>query len=257
MKIRVYNVIHGERISLHLPLLIGEIDGKTDDGWILVTNKSRGEIQPIKWPIIEGMFKALVRLVPGENDICLKYKDEILSLSLVFTFPNLKNFVRPVYIILKDDDGHFQGPDGENCSVESALERIKLGAMLIQTFTAEKMKEHGFGRQSFQLEVDENFEPICNVFHSRLKLDEAHTMTGNDLWTYFARELMTKADFKDKESCKWYCFMSFTRYFPPPPGEVPKNHTEILKYTKGHTALGNQMFYVPVSEKTLMLAKIR
>lgn len=247
MKIRVYNVVHGERISLHLPLLVGDIDGKSGNGVIEVWNTTRRETVAIKWPVIEGAFKALVRLVPGENNIRLRHGDEILSLTLVFTFPSFKYFVRPVYIMLKDDDGYFQGPAEEDCSVESALERIKLGAMLIQTFTAEKMREHGFGRLTFQLEVDANFQPICNVFHSRLTLEEAHSMSGNDLWTYFARELMTVSDFKDKELCKWYCFMSFTRYSPPP-GEAPRTHSEILKYTKGHTALG-EILTVAVFER--------
>lgn len=237
MKIRVYNVVHGEHISLHLPLIIGEIDCKIDSGEIEVWNTSRQEKVPMKWPIVEGAFKALVKLIPGENSINLKYNDEILTLTLVFVFPQFKNFVRPVYIVLSNDDGYFQGPKGEDCSVNSALERIKLGAMLIQTFTAEKMKEHGFGRQTFQLEVDASFEPICSVFRSKLTLEKAHHMTGNELWTHFARELMTTSSFTDKDSCKWYCFMSFTRY-EPPEGVTPKSHTEILRYTKGHTALG-------------------
>ncbi|WAR02650.1 YK66-like protein [Mya arenaria] len=237
MKIRVYNVVHGERISLHLPLLVGEIDGSIEDGSIEVRNTSRHEGVATVWPVIEGAFKGLVRLIPGANHIQMTHCDEILTLTLVFTFPHFKYFVRPVYIVLSGDDGYFQGPEEEDCTVDSALERIKLGAMLIQTFTAEKMKEHGFGRVSFQLEVDANYEPVCHVFHSKLTLEEAHCMTGNDLWTYFARELMISSNFVDKEICKWYCFMSFTRYSPPS-DITPSTHSEILKYTKGHTALG-------------------
>jgi hypothetical protein len=241
MKIRVYNVAHGEHIPLHLPLIVGDVDYKIDDGEIEVWNASRRELVATKWPVIEGAFKVLVRLVPGDNDINLRYQDEILKITLTFTFPHFKQFVRPVYIVLADDDGYFQGPDDEDCSVDSALERIKIGAMLIQTFTAEKMKEHGFGRQAFQLECDANYEPVCNVFKSRLTLERAHSMTGNELWTHFARELMMSSSFTDKDLSKWYCFMSFTRY-EPPLSETPKTHSEILKYTKGHTALGKWMF---------------
>lgn len=237
MKIRVYNVVHGEQIALHLPLIIGDIDCKTDDGQIQIWNSSRKEKVTTAWPVIEGAFKVLVRLIPGENIINLKHEDEILTLNLVFSYPHFKHFVRPVYIVLADDDGRFQGPDDEDCSVDSALERIKIGAMLIQTFTAEKMKEHGFGRQTFQLECDANYEPVCSVFRSKLTLEQAHSMTGNELWAHFARELMTSSNFSNKDLCKWYCFMSFTRY-QPPKAESPKTHTEILKYTKGHTALG-------------------
>lgn len=237
MKIRVYNVAHGEHIPLHLPLIVGDIDFKSDDGEIEVLNSSRKETVATKWQVIEGAFKVLVQLIPGKNDIDLKYEDEILKLTLFFTFPHFKQFVRPVYIVLADDDGCFQGPEDEDCSVDSALERIKIGAMLIQTFTAEKMKEHGFGRQTFQLECDTNYNPVCNVFKSKLTLQCAHDMGGNELWNYFARELMTSSSFSNKDLCKWYCFMSFTRY-KPPSSEAPKTHSEILKCTKGHTALG-------------------
>ena len=240
MRIRVYNVCHGEQISLHLPLLVGDIDQKIDDGEVEVWNSSAHENLKTKWPIIEGAFKVMVKLIPGENVICLRHLDEVLKVVLYFCYPHFKHFVRPIYIICSDDDGYFQGPPGEDCSPDSALERIKLAAMLIQTFTAEKMKEHGFGRLTFQLEVDSNFKPVCTLFRSKLRLEQAHSMTGNQLWTYFAKELMT-SNLSDKEICKWYCFMSFTRYCPPSSTEPPKTHTDILRHTKGHTALGKFM----------------
>ena len=243
MKIRVYNVAHGDKISLHLPLIIGDIDCSVEDGEITVWNATRQENVRTVWPVVEGAFKFLVQLTPGENSINIQFRDEILKLTLVFTFPYFKNFVRPVYIVCSDDDGYFQGPENEDCSLDSALERIKLAAMLIQTFTAEKMKEHGFGHQTFQLEVDSNFEPRCSLFRSTLTLEKAHSMTGNELWTHFAQELMTSSNFGDKNICKWYCFMSFTRYTPPLDSELPKTHTDILKYTKGHTALGRYTFF--------------
>lgn len=252
MKIRVYNVAHGEQVPLHLPLIVGDIDFKTDDGEISVWNSSRHETLETKWPIIDGAFKILVRLIPGENVINLKYHDEVLKLTLVFTFPHFKQFVRPVYIVLADDDGYFQGPVEEDCSVDSALERIKIGAMLIQTFTAEKMKEHGFGRITFQLECDANYEPICNVFRSKLTLAEANAMAGNEFWAHFGRELMASS-FTDKDICKWYSFMSFTRYTPPD-SECPKTHSEILKYTKGHTALGKFYYVLGVHRTTNSLS---
>ena len=242
MKIRVYNVAHGEKISLHLPLIIGDIDCITDDSEITVWNSSRHENLRTSWPVIDGAFKFLVQLTPGENHINIQFRDEILKFTLVFTFPYYKYFVRPVYIVCSDDDGYFQGPVDEDCSIDSALERIKLGAMLIQTFTAEKMKEHGFGRQTFQLEIDSNFEPTCCLFRSKMTLEKAHSMSGNKLWTHFARELMTSSNFADKDLCKWYCFMSFTRYSPPKDTDTPRTHSDILKYTKGHTALGNWAF---------------
>ncbi|KAL3857677.1 hypothetical protein ACJMK2_012319 [Sinanodonta woodiana] len=237
MRINVYNVVNGEKLPLHLPLLIGDIDSMTEDGEVDVWNSS-SQGPKIKWPVVEGAFKALVKLIPGDNLINIQFENDLLQLRLIFKFTHFQYFVRPVYILCSDDDGYFQGPEDEDCSPESALERIRLGAMLIQTFTAEKMKEHRFGRQTFQLDTDSNYEPICHIFRSRLTLKKAQSMTGSELWAYFARELVTSSSFSEKENCKWYCFMSFTRYNPPSDKEPPKAHGDILQYTKGHTALG-------------------
>ncbi|ELT86967.1 hypothetical protein CAPTEDRAFT_95709 [Capitella teleta] len=62
-------------------------------------------------------------------------------------------------------------------------------------------------------------------------------MSGGDLWLHFAKELVSSKPPKDREVCKWFAFMAFTRY-QPPKNYVPKSHSEILSNTKGHTALG-------------------
>lgn len=239
MKIIVQNVCHKEVVSLHLPLIIGEIESATpppNQSHLEVWNASWPQYAKIQWPVIDRTFKALVRLGIGENIIHLKFENELSTIHLIREIPKFVHFVRPVYIVCSDNDGYFQAPADEDSSPSSAQERIKLAAMLIQTFTAEKMREHGFGRQNFQLEVDECGEPLCHIFQSKLTLEESHSKTGNELWTYFAKELMS-SNFQKKETCKWFCFMSFTRYFPPE-GKLPKTHGEVLSNTRGHTALG-------------------
>lgn len=240
MRITVYNYNSGDVARCHLPLLIGDVDAFTcRDEEIEVWNDSLpgGAASRIRWPVIEGCFKALVRLRRGLNTIKLKFGTDETTLTLAFEYLKAANFVRPIYIVCADDNGHFQGPDTEDCSADSARKRIILGAQLIQCFTSEKMREHGFDRNTFQLELDSEENPVCHLFKSKLRLEEAYKMSGNDLWSYFGRELMTSSKFNNKDRCKWYCFMSFTRYSPPE-GVLPKTHSEILKYTKGHTALG-------------------
>ncbi|XP_062590273.1 uncharacterized protein LOC134251862 [Saccostrea cucullata] len=237
MVIRVYNLHDNQSLSLHLPLLIGDIDSTTSDGSIIVINTSVQPCQPIKWPVVEGAFKVLVELKVGENVIRLIHESQVLVLTLNRYIPEIPLFVRPVYIICSDDDGNFQGPEDEDCSVLSAVDRVTLAAMLVQTFTAEKLNEHGFGYKTFQLEMDQEYEPFCHIFRSQLTLEKAQSMTGNELWTHFAKELMM-SNFTQKDCCKWFCFMSFTRYSLPENSEPPRSHGDILKHTKGHAALG-------------------
>jgi len=115
---------------------------------------------------------------------------------------------------------------------------------MLQTFTAEKLNDHGFGRQTFALESDVHPKRAsCRIFESQLSVAEAHRMSGTELWTYFARELMSSKIFKeDRDQCKWFAFMSFTRYFVPPSSDLPSSHSEVVSLMKGHTALG--MFHI-------------
>ena len=243
MPIQITNLHPGETLTYALPLLSGEIDADplAPCDIIEIWNNSINHV--IAWPVIHGQFKAVVELRPGENTILLKHGADILHFKLNHQVPKFRKFVRPVYIKCRDHDGTFQAPDDEDCSAESAQRRIVLGAQLIQTFTAEKLHEHGLGRKTFQLETDASGKPFCHIFTTALTLEKAHSMSGGDLWVYFAKELMASS-ICDKDHCKWFAFMSFTRYAPPEGVGVPKSHSDIISYTKGHTALGEFNCYM-------------
>ncbi|KAI8739982.1 zinc metalloproteinase [Biomphalaria glabrata] len=237
MKIHVNNICDNECITYPLPLLVGEIEGNNQDG-VLMVSTSGDPDGVIDWPVVEGAFKVLVRLQPGQNIIYFNYGQDSLIFRLTYEVPGFTHIVRPVYIICADDDGHFQGPEDVSCTPESAARRITLGAQIVQTLTAEKMNEHGFGRVTFQIETDSDHHPICHLFHSKLTLEEAYAMTGYQLWNYLGKELMMSPLFSHKSRSKFYCFLSFTRYHLPHDAEIPKTHSDILRHTKGHTALG-------------------
>jgi len=124
---------------------------------------------------------------------------------------------------------------------------------MLQTFTAEKLNDHGFGRQTFALETDiYPAHTSCLIFESKLSVVEVHKMTGTELWTYFARELMSSEIFSDdRDQCKWFAFMSFTRYYVPPSTNPPSSHSEVVSLTKGHTALGMYCLLVYMTVRCL------
>ncbi|XP_076339019.1 uncharacterized protein LOC143240463 [Tachypleus tridentatus] len=180
-------------------------------------------------------FKVLLPLKSGVNSFILHYGKQEISFNIKYLPSSNKRFVRLVYIKCKDDDGQFQAPSEENNSVSSACSRISLGAQLLQTFTAEKMKEQGFLAKTFHLEEDENNKPICHVFTSSLTMLEAQHLKGEALWNHFAKELMN-SPLRD-DNCKLLAFLSFTRY-QNSNGIIPGNHSEVLDLVKGHVALG-------------------
>ncbi len=245
MSIHVSNVTCGETLSYSLALLVGQVTPPLAQASIVVIgHKEGGHPESLVWPVFNGHYKALVQLQPGLNQIQLQFYDETLEFLLHYKVPKLTRFVRPIYLIATGHDGYFQGPDQEDCSPESALRRISLGAKLLQTFTAEKLHEHGLGRRTFVLETDLFPDhPPCRIFRTKLNVEEAYKMSGADLWMYFARELMSTKLFSEKDNCKWYTFISFTKYCPPE-GTVPKTHSDVLKHTKGHTALGKHSIII-------------
>lgn len=236
MSILIHNLSSGDILSYSLPLIAGDVRPPLPQGSISVQNRRCKKAS--SWPVFNGRFKALVALEPGENQLEFRFFDEAIVFVLHYRIPEIVNFVRPIYIKCCDDAGKFQGPEDEDLSVESALRRISLTAKLLQTFTAEKMFEHGFERKTFVLENDlDPTQPQCHEFTSAVTLAEAQSKNGGDLWMTFARELMSSKQFKEKTNCKWFAFMSFTRYIPPK-DQVPKSHSDVLRFTKGHAALG-------------------
>ncbi len=93
--------------------------------------------------------------------------------------------MRPVYIICSGSDGKFQAPAEVDNSIESALQRIAFNARIHQTFTGENLNLHGFGRRSFRLEEDEEGNVKVSLFQSKLTVEKAHTMTGDELYRFF------------------------------------------------------------------------
>ncbi|KAK2166704.1 hypothetical protein NP493_1293g01022 [Ridgeia piscesae] len=237
MSVQIRNLQSEDVLTYSLPLLLGDVRPPLAESKISVCNRRNNT--SMSWPVYNGTFKALVELKPGENIIELMFYGEVVELVLVYKVPPLTRFVRPVYIKCHDDPhGDFQGPEDEDCSAESACQRIALGAKLIQTLTAEKLAEHGFGRKTFLLETDLDAKaPACHVFTSSLSVACAQQMTGAELWLKFACELMSAKTFTQKENCKWFCFMSFTRY-EAENDSLPKSHIDVLKQTKGYAALG-------------------
>ena len=88
---------------------------------------------------------------------------------------------------------------------KTSLADVVTESFFLQSFTAEKLHEHGLGRKTFVLESDLYPEsPPCQVFTSKMNLKRARETAGGDLWMSFARELMSSKIFTEKDNVKWY-----------------------------------------------------
>jgi len=127
MSIYIRNLSSGDVISYSLPILVGDVRPSTSDSVIAVRSQQTSD-PASSWPVIDGKFKVLVHLLPGENEIELRVADIVTVFTLHLTSPKLTKFVRPIYICCKNDAGEFQGPDDEDRSPSSAVRRIALAA---------------------------------------------------------------------------------------------------------------------------------
>uniref|UniRef100_A0A1I8FZC1 Peptidase_M10 domain-containing protein n=1 Tax=Macrostomum lignano TaxID=282301 RepID=A0A1I8FZC1_9PLAT len=158
---------------------------------------------------------------------------------------------RPVYIVCKGDNGHYQRPvdsldkDLSNvdiCLTSSALSRIRSGCQLLQCLLpellyAEQLVDNGdhFGSAiapgSFRCLSPE----IVTV---DLGADEVRRMQPAMLWARLAQELAKKFP-GDLQSVKWLAFLSCSRYTRPANhSRRPRSHAELLSCSPGHVNLG-------------------
>lgn len=93
-----------------------------------------------------------------------------------------------------------------------------MAGSLLQCFLSDSLDTHGLGRKTIQFannyeksghEESFGLAPSVFVFHSKLASDEAHQMSQNELWTYYAKELLNH--FEDPETVKYLAITNITK----------------------------------------------
>jgi hypothetical protein len=172
-----------ETLRFDLALLTGSADSSASAVDIEIGGAHRS------WPVVQGRFKALVPLSAGCNDLTLRTGGASAEFALAYAPQTNPRQVRPVYILSADEDGTFLAPPGEPNDIASAVERIRLAARMLQTFTAEKMREQGLGRRTFALPTDASGEVIVDVVRSAVTNAQAQSMDGYALYSQFYGEV--------------------------------------------------------------------
>lgn len=171
--------------------------------------------QVCEFDVQDGHFKCIIELKVGQNLLKLTFNDDIHSAQENFTvtrrLPAFDKILKLIYIIPKGDLGTFQSKKCDTNSPKSACERIVTGAKLLQTFIAERLREDGFGRKTFQINLDSGLE-LCEVFYSQYSKTEFLSSSSEEIWSMTARELLGKGIFT--QGVKVLAFLSCTEYSP-------------------------------------------
>ena len=180
--------------------------------------------KPVKVVIHKGKFKALVELSVGPNVLQLSTdkKGTPLSFEINYKPQTNPNYVRLVWMTDKSGDATYAVPEKD---IQQDYEsRLRTAALLMQTFTAERMNDLGYGHRTFRLERDSQGQVII------------HTLKGSqDRQFYY--------DLGDTNNWWREVYRWINREHPDP---LAKNIV-LAAYTrkdpetgkmKGHTALG-------------------
>lgn len=239
MKFEVLNHKVGDVVHYPLALICGACASEGASSSVSVANRSsKNRDTFVSWPLINGKFKLFVQLALGKNELVLKSHETCQTFTLVFEpLASLQsNYIRLVYVLCCDapQGGCFQGPEGEDCSIESARDRIGLGMQMLQTTMTETLAASGASRKSFRLEHGKDFTPVVHVFKSKIRYGDALAMAAEDVWSRVATELMN-SELRDGDWCKFVAFLCWTRYQA---GTEPKTYGEVLSRTSGHVMIG-------------------
>jgi hypothetical protein len=155
----VTNFKDGQTIRYTTPLLIGTLTDATAQTITVVNESSKRDTREMTGQAYKGRFKALTDLVQGENRLVLTAGGKSSRFKLIYK-PQTNSYIfRAVYITDKTGDTRYDDPKGAKCD---AVGKLGTAMLLMQSFSAEAMNDKGFGRKTFNIELDKNGR--CKVY---------------------------------------------------------------------------------------------
>jgi len=197
MRIHFSNVSNPVEVSYPIFIIKGSIENYSQDVWrkhkirsfMLVYHQAAKDYKRCEEIEVEKLqFKFVVRLHRGENSLAFDFLGIKDTLNVSYNPVDSPYKVRLVYVVCRDDDGTFQGPDGMDCGIVAAKTRISLGGELLQCMMAETLWEAGLGRRTFSLEADQYGCVDVHTLHCKLSLDECWRLSGEELWENCPRD---------------------------------------------------------------------
>lgn len=146
-----------------------------------VANKNATPDTPDVVPAVsKGRFKALVTLAAGTNSIELKAGDDVLKLTLTYKPQTNPYYVRLVWMTDNTGDTTFATPTDDVPQDYEA--RLRTAAQLMQTFTAERMHDLGFGRKTFRLERDDVGQIVVHTLKAPEPAQHYYKLGDSNNW---------------------------------------------------------------------------
>lgn len=178
--IAVTNYAAGETVRYPLVLLCGTLADATCTNVTVVNESSRLDSRRMEGLALRGRFKALAELRPGKNRLALSAGKEKKLFILNYKLQSNPYTVRAVHFADKSGDPTYDTQFKD----DSQDYRSKWDAALktIQLFTAEEMNRQGYGRKTFNLELDKNGKVVVHIVRGKGTFAEMQQMSGGDAY---------------------------------------------------------------------------
>jgi hypothetical protein len=188
--IRITNYKAGETLRFPVPLIQGELADPALKAVTVVNTSSKRDTREMTGQALKGRFKALTELVPGENKLLIRAGKDELPLTLVFKPQTNTYIARVVYITDSSGKTEFQTPLPND--PQDFRGKLDTAMKIMQTFTAERMNDAGFGRRTFNLELGEDGRVLVHLLKGRGTIEHYRTLDGGQLYGEVAGELARK-----------------------------------------------------------------
>lgn len=187
----VTNYQGGETLRYPVALIRGTVADKGLTSVEVVNGSSKRDTAKLAGQAYQGKFVALTELVPGENAIVIKAGADSCKLTLQYKVQTNPYVVRLIYFTSKEGETQlFDTLQKEE--PKDFAGRMGMVALLMQTFSAEKMNDLGYGRVTFNLEFDENAKVKVHVVKGDLAKEEYQKMGRSLLWKTIRGEINAK-----------------------------------------------------------------
>ncbi|MBD3920913.1 discoidin domain-containing protein [Paenibacillus sp. PR3] len=150
--VAVTNFAANETISYSFPLIRGNLVDTSATTVTLTNTSSSRSTNVIQGMAYQGEFKVFADLVPGVNNLVIQNGTEQTTITLNYVPPISKPLTRIFWYV----------PSGGNTDYQTMLPndpqnyaaKLSTYMKVLQSLTADSMKANGYGRETFNLEIN-------------------------------------------------------------------------------------------------------
>jgi len=179
------NYTNGTTIRYPVPLIRGTLADKSLTKVTVVNASSRRDTRRMTAQAYRGRFVALAELVPGPNKLLFQAGKANRKLTITYKPQTNPYVVRVFYMVDKTGDTTFQTQIAND--PQDYKGKLATAMLLMQTFTAERMNDLGYGRVTFNLEFDKSGKVWVHTLRGEHDRAYYHGRSGNQLWAYSAK----------------------------------------------------------------------